>query len=748
LFQFRRDEYQNLIILMGLIVLVPAVWSIFLGWRPGLLIPQSDHLQLGLIYQRELIRADGDWTSLLYLTGLGGGSKVHDVAGSMPITQLMAFLHVQATTLANLQVMFIQVLFSYFCVNLTLRFTEILYHESPSYSPLLLSLLAILYAFLPVLGWRITHGHDPIVIGVFVLLCFALLLADEITAKRSAVNLVLCVLALCHVFQSTTFQLSLYSVIFGTPIILGLAFAQANQSVKTRAQWFALPTMVFLAAFLISLPKFYGMLLNGLGDESSRVAGNTVIYSYLVNTWQDWLASLTWSTGFIPASREAWMHQETNYPIGVAFLLLLLLPPKNTLIRLGAGLLTSLALALIVSMNLAPLSTIINNTLPLLDAFRVPARAILPFAVLLTITAMATLLHLMNSAPESKTYRWPFYLIAAISLLATGFGSALWNEATLIVLIIGLVALKHRLPKPALLILLASFSGAAITAFKERAYSPTTAPVSATTIASLRGGIFNQAPELAFPLNRLHTNIIFQAIGPNTGYLLDTATLTSYWFPPSRYAQLVMALENAPYRPTTSIFSNQPGALGFEVLNRLYNVGWELRQESDNFQIRRFGQPFGPAWISDNFTLHQTWSDLAENLIGNTDKRELQLLATDPKNPLNESTSNNCRIIDDANVQPSEFPYQIDLKVKGLCYLTIAMNFSEILQVKNQHGALLRTFPAYGALLGVVIEETDEMILVAPSARQLPMASFIQLLGFLLVIGLVIYSQLNRRGNR
>ena len=41
-----------------------------------------------------------------------------------------------------------------------------------------------------------------------------------------------------------------------------------------------------------------------------------------------------------------------------------------------------------------------------------------------------------------------------------------------------------------------------------------------------------------------------------------------------RYSQLVAALNGDKYNPAVSVFHDPPGNPGFDVLNRLYNVGW------------------------------------------------------------------------------------------------------------------------------------------------------------------------------
>ena len=63
---FDRDK-QNLQLFGSLILLIPIIWWLVLGWSPGYLIDQHDNLQTGYVYQQQLSRASGrlDKTSVL-----------------------------------------------------------------------------------------------------------------------------------------------------------------------------------------------------------------------------------------------------------------------------------------------------------------------------------------------------------------------------------------------------------------------------------------------------------------------------------------------------------------------------------------------------------------------------------------------------------------------------------------------------------------------------------------------------------
>ena len=726
-------EPQRILLLAALSLLIPSTWMLFFGWQPSELIAQGDYLDLGLIHNRELALVGGDWEKMLYWPGLGGGVKIHDVVGSLPINELLAYLQINLTTISNVLVMAVQLAFAYLCVTASMALSLLL-NENNLKTPSDIAskivsaptiLLGLMFAFLPFLAWRLALGHEIIVIGLFVLLAFTVLFLGEINQNRSIVSTLVCILSLCHVFQSASFQLALYSVIFGGPILIGIASMPTGYSITDRAKWFVFPVLVFLAALLLSAPKLYGMLLNALGDESSRASGLNVVYSYTTATWADWLSSLTWTAAFMPEERVVGLRHEINYPLGPIALALLLAPFSPRLLKLAMGLAVSLLMALILSVNITPWSTSMINVIPMLESFRVPARAILPFIVMTSILGSSALLYRLTSTTDEKASRLAYYFGALLVVIAFGFAPAWLNEPLLIIALIALFFFKSKTSGPAFILVIAMFTGGAISAFKDRTSPPLEDSFTAAHSASLRQSILEQAPELAFPLNRVYTQLIDPHLDLNSHFFWGVSSLTSYWFPLERYSTLVMALEGLPYRPTHSLFHNQVGNQGFDTLNRLFNVRWELTNDASGYQVSALGAPFGAVWLSSTTAKYPDWFELATGLKQERDRDKLLLLSSDKKTEGIGTTEEKCEIIQPATISPSDFPYRVSLSVNGECFLTLAMNYTETLSVTNQNGEALTSFPAYGTLLGVVVDSETSMVSIEPQVTRLPGASWI-----------------------
>lgn len=741
---FDRDK-QNLQLFGSLILLIPIIWWLVLGWSPGYLIDQHDNLQTGYVYQQQLSRASGDWTKLLYWPQIMGGVKAHDVTGSLPIVQLLAYWGASSLFISNLSVFFVQILFSYFCTRSTLGLSRVILQNDKKIPYLAMALVGILFSFLPLLGWRLSYGHQSIVLGLFVFLCMTSLLLDEISGKRSALSLLLAILALTHCFQYNGYQLIYYSVILGAPILIALAFANPGQNQLSRLKWFIYPGLVFLSALLIGLPKFVGMLGNALGDEMGRVVGSDVIYSYTIATIGDWASSIPWSASYIPESRPSLYHQEVNYPLGPLVFLLLLVKLNRPLLRIFIGLGTSLFLALVISMNIQPLSGALISIVPLLESFRVPARAILPFLLFLSLMSTAVLLKLIADA-GSKYLLWQSALLAVVSAALFVRNTPLTNDIVLVLLVSVLfVLLRRGINRPEIaMVTLALFTGAAVAAFNERIVPPLENPISNTIISQIHESLVTQAPELAEPLNRAFTNIRLRGIGFNSAFLMDISTLSGYWFPLRRSAQLTAALNNKPYDPIVAVFHNDPSQAGYEVLNHLYNVGWSIDQVGDELKVHKLGETWGKTWISKEIVWQNSLAELVNTLrknVENNEKSIMPLLSGDPATAPVRSYDVDCRSAGIPSVSDGQpfFPLNIKVDVEGQCLLTVAMNFANNLKVVNQDGIRLQTFPSHGALLGIIVGQDSQHIIINPEPITFPGVQMASVMGLVLSLAMLVW---------
>lgn len=733
----RNQDLQHAGLLFSLLIAVPLVWMIFLGWQFTEVIPQGDFLRSTLHHFRELTRVDGDWEQMLYWTGLGGGVKVHDVIGTLPLSQFLAWMGLPAYMMGNIQVMVVQALFAYFCTRCSIELCRVVYEVEPEDSISLLILLGLLFGFLPVLGWRIAEGHETIIAGLFVLLVFTLLYLREMRGDRSLFELLLSFVVLCHVFQCNAYQTAYYSVVLGAPIVIGYAFAGRAASYSTIALRTLVPATIFMAALLVSLPKIFGTLLNAFGDDVGRVASARVIYSYSVASWQDWIGSLPWSAGLIPGERPDFLHHETNYPAGALVLLLFCAAGVLRWRFVAAGLLASLILVLVVSMNIAPASEILLAVVPMLESFRVPARAMLIPVVFASIFAIASLLQRFPVSDDRSFRQLQFVALAILVFSVAAFIPAWILDVVLLALAVTLVAWRKATPAWILPVVVALFAGGSVSGFSERAAPPRPVPLTSDAVIAMQEMIVAEAPALESPLNRAFLPFEVPELGSNTGFGIGISSMTHYWIGMHRYARLHKALNEEPYNPTHYSYAHAPIFPNFQAISRLYNVGWQVQVRDTSLGAVRAFDTFGAAWLSSRVSWYDSWSDLANAVTATQSGESLLLLEVDPATSSLSRSEQICRIIDQPTVaQAVSFPYRFDLNVEGTCYMTVAMNYTGILKVVDQKGEPLPTFPAYGALLGVMVNSDTRQVSIEPVPTMPPGAMIYLITGFLLLLGL------------
>jgi hypothetical protein len=356
---------------------------------------------------------------------------------------------------------------------------------------------------------------------------------------------------------------------------------------------------------------------------------------------------------------------------------------------------------------------------------------------------LAVLVKLIAARQESIDLQPKYWLLALVGYSLFSLMPPQLSDGLLVISILIIFALSRsgRLAAtPLVVATLAIFSGAAVSAFNERAIPPLSNPISEAAVSTIRAEVLRQAPELASPLNRVSTNIQLKGIGFNSVYFLDLSSLSGYWFPFRRYAQLVAELDHENFNSAVSVFHNHSGRQGFTTLNRLYNVGWDISFETGQPRVEKLPETWGAAWLSNEIVEEETLQELATSLKSQNKKQRLLLLANDTEAHVAQVDGPPCTILDAPKVERAKFPMRITVSKKGQCWLTVATNYSAILEVKDQKNRTLSTFPAYGALLGVVLTQDSTAITITPVSTKLPTSKLVSASGFLVLILLILFA--------
>ena len=759
-------EREDLTLLALIALLVPFTWSFLMSWQLGTSIMGHDAIAQSFPAIRDFIEtAHASWKNWVYRPDLTGGVIAHGEVGTPLLLEIGAAIGLSAMSCLNLIVFVFQTIITFLGIRI---FSDLLLlwsssSEARARIPFTLKIaLTWLIGFSPVLAWKFSRGHFLLVAGLFIfLIAAASLLA--VRTKRVSVTLAgVCCFALLNAIPTAGQQTIFYSIIFGGPILVALAWPEFKASrIKAFISSSQGIFLVLLASLLISLPKFLPMIHYALGTDSSRgVGGAALTYSFTTSTLRDWLTSIPWSVNLFSIGREFGYYHEVNYAFGPLLLLLIYTPWKRSRF-LGIARIISAFLAIALSLDLKPISTLLIAGVPFMASFRVPARAILPFALFMVPLSLATLgFHfekqlLLTESKNSKSQKVAEgALLILISSLVLLFPSAVWEPLSWLAMLLLLVLIVKKTVQPShwlLSVLIFILSGASLAAFKSRLLPFQNEELLVSELSKVHEQVLQQQPSLSLPLQRVHFNFSIPGLSVNTGYAAGFSTLEGYWFPPRRFGQLVSALQGQHYDPTFCIFPFSSAEKSFLVLNQLYNSGYSADQQNGAIVVHESGPTAGQAWFSGNLVSFATIEELAFHLlekgssVAKTALEQDWVVSTDSaviNAALPHSVDARCSEAKVLGVDSKRGDQHFHIRVQtpADCPLTLATNYVSDFKVTSVGGSNgLRTFPAYGSLLGVWVPAGTQEINLEIASYTPTWVMGAQLLGlFLLGCGLFL----------
>ena len=724
----RSVEVQDAITLLICLIVIPLCWALFFSWSWDKAISGHDGW-INSLWLQDLIQHRGNWQEHLYRFEIFGGVKAHDTLGSAPLWQLAGVLGLATTTAANFSVFFMQIFIGFVGLKSIGDLTSFWIQKRDFELPVFTRVAGLwLISFAPVLAWRLSYGHDNLVYGTWVFLAAFSLLVSAQANRTTWVQLCLVVLGLCHAFQTAGFQLVVYSAVFGGPILIGCLLLTPFKKENLK-QFLLLPALLFFAALAFSAPKLSGMLAQAFGEETGRnLTGPPATYSYITATLGDWVSSIPWSKYFIPTGRGADLHHEVNFPFGPLLILLALIPWKKHK-PLLYGIITSVLLAVLFSMDFKPVSVPLLTLISPLKGFRVPERAILFFSLILPIFSIAGLTTRFHNPSRNHSEYGPVLLVAGVVLaLVLATLPELVTESALWILCMAVVfaltrnntELRQTVAKwgsPALVttILIVLGTGGLL-AFQDR-LMPYNSAHAYVDVQNIAGEIKKSVPELSNPLYRVALNIDIGGFSVDSGYAAGLSGIDGYTFPLRRFVQLTSALEHKPYSPM-SVFLGFGNSPAFQPLTVLYNIIAQVNQTEGTLRVNRLGPKAGPAWFSQSVIETDSLESLATQIwnagdhltdqtkekmwvLGSDSKVQAAAQSINPARSLNPLCAGAKVISTDAHMRDQNLT--INVESPANCPLTISANYNSQMIAHLDHQSPIELFPAYGALVAMVI---------------------------------------------
>ena len=756
-----RIEALDLGLLLLVATTVFATWIAWFKWDSSLALAGHHAATVLMPFLPDLILASGDWRQLLYRPDILGGIDLTNITGILPITQGLAATGYSLTGSLNGTFLGLQILITYLCVRATFDLAFVWASEQgeivtrkPHQLVLVAILTTIICGFSPVLMWRISHGQASLLAGLSI---FVGALASVVAAARKRPSLLLMtsvLIGFCHGFQSSGLQLVLYSLLFGSPILVGLAWGldpKQEPSIEKRLIRRLLPSMLCgLIALCIASPVLRLMSESVINSRMIQGRlGSKLIYASVTSEWRDWLQSLFWTLHFQLSSRTPNLLHETNYPLGPLLLTLALIPWHIKRWQLGRSLGVGVCLSLIWGISLAvraePLATWLLALIPPLGWFTIPMRAVLPFLMTLPVLGIAAL---MIRLPWSLRLRgmWPLLLVPLVWNATQGTRECLFWAMMLIMIILFYTKRTRWVALSTILSLLALGT---LFASEERYVTPWPAEEIQTQSQHIGEIAQKLIPELNNPLNRIISSIEAPIIEYNSHYLMQLSSLDGSWIPNPRFLTLFHALNQHTHKLVTTEIKLQEESAGFPVLQALYNICANLTIEGTLLNARRVASCDRAAWFSRRLEKLSSIQNLADTLTYRI-KNKIDIRATallnenDPiwlsKRRWPEADCTSAKV-SQVHAQPHQQKILLDVVADQACPLTVSSNFTEILAATrvDENGRLepLDLFPVYGSLIGMVVPPGISRILIEPRRDDDPWTGMAQKLGFAMALILI-----------
>jgi hypothetical protein len=740
----------------------PILWFSLLTWNPSLLIENHDGTNVFYLQARDLFARAGDWSLMPYHLGIQGGVRIHDTLGTLPLLEFLAHLGFSPATGLNLLLFAIQGSFAYLALKSATDLSSLFTTQtttplslSPTHERISLASRACvvtLASFCPLIAWFLPYGHESYLLGSLVFVVIASLALSVAAQSLTTIQVLISLMVLIHAIRGSGQQAILYGFVFGAPILLGAGYDLFKRHRgQIRIQDICAALLIFIAALMIALPGYWGMLANAFGSDSARSSVSRITYSYYTSQWLDWIQSFAWTIHAIPESTPHVLYHEINYSVGPLLLIALAFPWKKAR-GIAIGLVFSTLLALGFSTNTFPVSNILLALIPPLEMFRVPARAMFPSVLTIILLSGSVLL----SATPLPVQKKKTYLLSATAFLLAAFFAFLpeidplrgifrefiaWILAGFIFtdtrtsIQVGSERVASSWRMPAIILL----TGLSLHPFYERLLQRIPISLFEAKAEQIHGELLRQAPDLASPLNRIVLDFTLSPWGTNTPWALGVSSIDGYFPANRRFHDLVDASRGEIDSTGTMMnyhFGNTPA---FHLLASIYNVRYRALAGPTGIQVVSTHDGNGAAWFSSTLEPSESYAELVKNL-QSWNRKSAWYLRNDPAlNPgllrelrqaaLNKQCSE-AQVLQ-TDVDRSTHAVRVEVDTPTACALALSMNFNSTTEATST-GASLKVFPIYGALTGILIPAGHQIIEIRNVAQIPAWTRWAQALGALI----------------
>jgi hypothetical protein len=678
-------------------------------WHFGRTLGSHDFISGHVMTMKRFI-LNGGVENSIYDFYISGGSEVLPVQGILPIQEVLLKLKFSAFNIINITVFFILLINGILLRSLFRESYLYIYKKKFEANLFLETLLAIVFMFLPSIGWRVNYGHLNIINGVIAYAICIIVPLKIYNQSFSISKMMIIGIFLSHVLPYSSFQMVIYAIFFSMPIYFFI-FYKIFKEKKTFHLHYGLGSI--LIGIIISSPILYLILDYFLSGNSSRKIENDLLFSYIGPSLDVLYSSLTISRQAIPNKYNLALHHEINYPLTLTAITIFFFAIYKSIqmrIKIAPLVFLSCLMMIVFSFNFFGLTEILVKSIPIMGSFRVPYRTF----IFMNINILITSLILITS--KISSIKFIELGIAILVILFTSIIPSAYLEILCLLILLFTYFLFRRKTNPrSAFVYICLLAALNTKGFSERFTETHDISSIEDNLTELSKADDIKGEELFKTINYVRNGVAHS----NSLLLNNSSVINAFWHPNKNFNDAFSLIFNLPIDPSRLYFPIDIHNKYFSTFESMYAIRTTLFQpqaESSkvhlvkNNNVKNIWSPTEVHKFSDSNTFY--------NFIRDKGKKTIDLFSNylfiSQNIKINKNSFTKCKYFEIDKVENGTL--SIKIENNSPCLIVLPINYSHNLTAFNSTNTPVQLFNANGPLVGMLIPENSKKIVLKASS--------------------------------
>ena len=587
----------------------------------------------------------------------------------------------------NVSIVFTQVLVAYSITNIIKNINE----ENEYWR--MSSLIGLVAAFLPFMGWRIGYGHLNIIWGFMPFLALLNLYLEFQKKQISYLGIFFTLITYLNCIGC----ISVVQVFIYSALIVGAMYVFFFLKIpkKNLLRFILINLVLITASFLMFNTQFNDVLK--ISMELKRNLSTDMIYTYNVENVKDFIASIFYFHETINTGRDPYLLHEANLGYGPLYFLCIILLIFKKKWKLLGFFVFFITIGFAISSNSKYIAQAILALLPILKAFRCPSRFFIPLNVLTLITIGVFYTSKIKKNIQylgllSMIFIWPVYQMIIICKIT----DEILIISTLVIFTLSILKKNDYIK----IIFLIFFFSTTLLSFKNKI------PENRLSEARFNDEIkfFKKFTMTNSLLEHSSSQLQSKYFGPNSSIIFNYSSVEGYNSPTSRFYDFYFAIRggNIPGFNYFEINSQYPW---FKYYADFFNITSELKLENNQWILSKI-KDSNPFYLPSKISIVHNPREVLEKFNPNI------TALVEPEFSNFKEKITRCTSLEINNLN-SEL---VDFSVKNMsegCIIIFPTQYSSFLEIKSYNNLSFLVFPVNWVQTGIFIPKGEFRLLLS-----------------------------------